>query len=236
MSSTMPWCCWRQALTRSGRAHTSYDGRARIVVGLLGCRHLGEALILMRRATPSRILADASAALHAMSMLFAGASRAGACRRSARVRGSALCAHDVRSAWRGDDAQHAARLRPRRRDLPPDRDRVFAIVVARSSCCWCAAPGARTGAQPRPPARDRLCARARVCGRLPGVDHLYRGDADRPSRRAPGTADQGGRRAVVLDVSLRQRHDGDGDLAPGIRRWRSCRPAWRCSSTRPRGM
>ena len=83
----------------SGRAHTSYDGRARIVVGLLGCRHLGEALILMRRATPSRILAGASVnALHAISMLLlARASR----RWRVPALGSAfaaatLCAYGVR--------------------------------------------------------------------------------------------------------------------------------------------
>ena len=61
----------------SGRANSSCDGRARIVVGLLGCRHLGEALILVRRATRERILAGALVnALHAISMvLLARASR-----------------------------------------------------------------------------------------------------------------------------------------------------------------
>jgi hypothetical protein len=68
------------------------DRRARVLARILGARQLGEALILMRRATPGRMLAGASAnALHAASMILLA-------RFSPRWRGPALTSAAMASA------------------------------------------------------------------------------------------------------------------------------------------
>ncbi len=123
----------------------------------------------------------------------------------------------VRPAVRSTEAlnaEHQTRIRTRLGDLPSDRDRG---VRDRGRDAPRASGARRTAVGGGAPlggsaAGDRLRVRARVRRRLPGVGDLSRGDADRPSRRAPGPAHQGDRRAVELALHLRQRSDGDGDL------------------------
>ena len=53
------------------RAAGRVDRRARVLARILGARQLGEALLLMRRATPGLMLTGASAnALHAATMVL----------------------------------------------------------------------------------------------------------------------------------------------------------------------